>query len=71
MVGFNVKVSKQITGSKNMQEFINQFLSNSLIFHIDKPIRISDKLVSLIDNFYSELFINICHSGMSCVVHCF
>ena len=66
MGDFNVNVSKQIKGSKDIQEFTNLFLSNSFLPLIDKPTRITGKSATLIDNMYTNFSINNCHSGILC-----
>ena len=58
MGDFNVNVSKQIKGSKDIQELTNLFLSNSFLPLIDKPTRITGKSATLIDNFYANFSIN-------------
>ena len=59
MGDFNVNVSKQIKGGKDIQEFTNLFLSNSFLTLINKPTRMTG---TLIDNFYTNFSINNCHS---------
>ena len=66
MGDFNVNVSKQIKGSKDIQKFTNLFLSNSFLPLIDKPTRITGKSATLIDNFYTNFSINNCHSVILC-----
>ena len=66
MGDFNVNVSKQIKGSKDIQEFTNLFLSNSFLPLIDKPTRITGKSATLIDNMYTNFSTNTCHTGISC-----
>ena len=66
MGDFNVNVSKQIKGSKDIQEFTNLFLSNSFLPLIDKPTRITGKSATLIDNMYTNFSTNNCRSGILC-----
>ena len=66
MGDFNVNVSKQIKGSKDIHQFANLFLSNSFLPLIDKPIRITGKSATLIVNIYTNISINYCHSEILC-----
>ena len=66
MGDFNVNVCKQIKGSKDIQEFSNLILSNSFLPLIDKSTRITGKLATLIDNIYTNISMNNCHSGILC-----
>ena len=66
MGDFNVNVSKQIKGSKDIHEFTSLFLSNYFLSLIDKPTRITGKSTTLIVNIYTNISINNCHSGILC-----
>ena len=64
MGDFNINVSKQVRGSKDMQEFTNLFSSNTFPPLIDKPTRITGQSASLIDNIYTNCSLADCDSGI-------
>ena len=66
MGDFNINVSKQVRGSKDMQDFTNLLLSNSFLPLIDKPTRITEQSASLIDNIYTNCSLADCDSGILC-----
>ena len=66
MGDFNINVSKQVRGSKDMQDFTNLLSSNSFLPLIDKPTRITGQSASLIDNIYTNCSLAGCDSGILC-----
>ena len=66
MGDFNINVSKQVRGSKDMQDFANLLSSNSFLPLIDKSTRITGRSASLIDNIYTNCSLADCDSGILC-----
>ena len=64
MGDFNINVSKQVRGSKGMQDFTNLFSSNSFWLLIDKPTRITEQPASLIGSIYTNCSLADCDSGI-------